>query len=73
MTNEPAVTTGTITAIVTALIAVLVAFGLPLTSDQQDAILGLIAVAAPLVAAVIIRPKVTPNSKVISANKEAQK
>lgn len=73
MKNEPAVTTGTIVAIVSALIAVIVAFGLPLTDEQQNAIIGAVSVIAPLVVAVVVRPRVTPNSKVINATKEAQK
>lgn len=60
MTREPLITTGTITAAVVALIALLVAFGLDLTDDQVSAILGVIAVAAPIVVALAARSKVTP-------------
>lgn len=60
MKSEPVVTVASITAAVAALIGVLVAFGVPLTDDQQKALLGLVAVVAPLVAAVIARRKVTP-------------
>lgn len=55
MKTEPSVIIGIITALVAACINVAVAFGLNLTDDQQQAILGFTAVAAPLIAAVIIR------------------
>ena len=55
---EPLVTTGTITAAVTAVIALIVAFGLPVSDDQQAAILGIVGVAAPLIVAFIGRSKV---------------
>lgn len=60
MTREPLVTAATITALVTALIGVLVAFGIDLTDDQQKAVLGLVAVVAPLAVALFSRSKVTP-------------
>lgn len=48
MKTEPVITTSLITAAATAIIALLVAFGLPLTGAQQQAILAVVAVAAPL-------------------------
>lgn len=60
MKNEPAITIGSVTALVTALVGLLVAFGVPLSTEQQTAIIGLVAVAAPIVAALLIRRKVTP-------------
>ena len=60
MKNEPAITSGSVTALVTALVGLLVAFGVPLSTEQQTAIIGLVAVAAPIVAALLIRRKVTP-------------
>lgn len=60
MKNEPVVTVASITALVAAVLALLVAFGLPLSNDEQQAILGLAAVVAPLVAALVARRKVTP-------------
>lgn len=60
MTREPLVTVGTITGAVTAIIALLVAFGLDLSAEQQTAILGVVAVAAPFVVAAATRSKVTP-------------
>lgn len=56
--SEPLVTTGTITAVVTALIALFVAFGLPVSDDQQAAILGVVAVVAPFVVAFVGRRRV---------------
>ena len=60
MTREPLVTVGAITAAVAACIGLLVAFGVDLTGDQQTAILGVVAVVAPLVVAALTRSKVTP-------------
>lgn len=60
MTREPLVTVGTITGAVTAVIALLVAFGFDLTAEQQTAILAVVAVAAPFVVAAATRSKVTP-------------
>lgn len=65
MKTEPSVIAGTATAVVTAALALLVSFGLGLTDDQQKAILGFVAVVAPLVGAFIVRSKVTPNAKVV--------
>lgn len=48
-TTEPVISTATVTSAVTAVLALLVAFGLPLTDEQQVAILGVTAVVAPLV------------------------
>jgi hypothetical protein len=58
--NEPAVTIGGLTAAAAALIAVALAFGVPLTDGQQAAILGAVAVVGPLVAAFLTRARVTP-------------
>ena len=65
MKTEPLVSIGSITAAATALIALLVAFGAPLTEEQQIAILGVVAVAAPIAVAIAARPRVTPNGKVV--------
>jgi hypothetical protein len=58
--KEPALKVGTYTAIVSALLTVAASFGLNLTAQQTTAILGAVAVLAPIVAAVITRSKVTP-------------
>lgn len=60
MKREPAITVGTISAAVAAILALLVAFGLDVTEEQQTAILGVVAAIGPLVAGLLIRHKVTP-------------
>lgn len=49
MDKEPVVTVAMVTGIGSAFVACLVAFGLPLNNNQQGAVLGLLAVVAPLV------------------------
>lgn len=60
MNTEPALTVASITAAVTAALALLVSFGLNISADQQTAILGVVAVVAPFVVGIATRPKVTP-------------
>lgn len=60
MKSEPAITIGSISAGVGAIIALVVAFGVPLTEDQQIAILGVVAAVGPIVATVITRRYVSP-------------
>lgn len=60
MTREPLVTIATITAFVSALLTFLTAFGLDLTEEQTVAIMGIMTVLAPLLVALLVRPKVTP-------------
>lgn len=55
---EPLITVGGITAGVTAVLALLVAFGLSLSDAQNAAVLGVAAVLAPIVVAVVGRLKV---------------
>lgn len=62
MEHEPAITVGTVTALVAALIVVATAFGLPLTDPQTQSLLGLTAIVGPLVAALVTRRKVTPSN-----------
>lgn len=64
MSKEPAITIGTVSAAVAAIIGLAVAFGAPITEDQQIAILGVVAAVGPIVAAVLIRHVVTPVSKI---------
>lgn len=59
MKTEPVITVATVVSAATALLAVLVAFGLPVTDTQQAALLGVVAVAAPLVV-ILARRWVTP-------------
>lgn len=63
--TEPLITVATVTAAVTAILALLTAFGISLSDQQQTAILGVVAVAAPLVVALVARTYVTPNAKVL--------
>lgn len=58
MRREPAAVIGTITAIVTALLALAVAFGVDLSEEQRSAILALVATVAPIAAALLIRRSV---------------
>lgn len=62
MTNEPVLTVAGITAAVSALITLLVSFGLDLSDAQTNSILGVVAVVAPLVV-VYARKHVTPVAK----------
>ncbi|MEV6801323.1 hypothetical protein AB0M91_23695 [Micromonospora rifamycinica] len=56
--TEPLLTVGSLTALVTAVLALVVAFGLPVSDDQQTAILGVVAVVAPLVVMAVGRSRV---------------
>lgn len=56
--EEPLVTVGTVTAGASAVIALLVAFAVTLSEVQVTAILGVVAVLAPTVVAVVGRRKV---------------
>lgn len=56
--TEPLWSVASLTAIATALIALVTAFGLPLSAEQQAAILGVVAVVAPIVVAVAGRGRV---------------
>lgn len=60
MNSEPLVTVASLTAAVSALLALLVAFGLDLTDGQNVAIMGAVGVLAPLVVAWAARGKVMP-------------
>lgn len=62
--TEPVLTAAGITAAVAAVIALIVAFGVELSEVQTTAILGVVAVLAPLVVT-IARRYVTPNDKVV--------
>lgn len=60
MSNEPVLTAAAVAPILIALIYTLRAFGVPLTDDQQESIITLIATALPLLLAWWARQKVTP-------------
>ena len=65
MKYEPLISVSSIVAAATAVVALLVAFGVPLTEDQKVAILGLVGVVAPVIVALVTRGKVTPNAAVV--------
>lgn len=64
MNTEPAILIGSIGGLVAAALALAVAFGAPITPDQAKLVVAFIALLAPVVAGLLIRPQVTPNSKV---------
>lgn len=59
MNREPVITVATIVAVVGALVALLVAFGLDLTNEQRAEILSFTTVVAPLLV-IAARKYVTP-------------
>ena len=61
--NEPVMTAAIGTALVTAVLFLLTSFGVNLTTDQQNAILGLAAIVLPLVFNWAARQRVTPVHK----------
>lgn len=65
--REPAITAASVTALAAAVLALLVAFGVQITPQQRDAFLGLLAVLAPLWVALLVRPHVTPNARIMEA------
>ena len=56
---EPAIAVG----LAAAVIGAAVAFGLPVTDDQRDSLLAVVAILAPILAGATIRGKVTPVDK----------
>ncbi len=56
--SEPLLSTGTIVTTATAILALIVSFGVPVTDAQQAAILGVLAVTAPLLVAIVGRGRV---------------
>lgn len=64
MDREPLITAATITALVSALVGLVVQFGVELTDGQQKAIFAVAAILAPLIVGFIARRKVTPTSQV---------
>ena len=61
MRHEPAVILGAVTGLVTAIIAVLVVFGVNVSANQRDAVLALVvalAGLAPLVSGLLTRQRV---------------
>ena len=63
MNREPVITAASVASVVSALVGLLVAFGLQLTKDQIAALMAFVGVVAPIVAAVVARQHVTPVDK----------
>jgi hypothetical protein len=55
---EPLAGVAGVTALATAVLALIVAFGVPVDNDQQAAILGVLAVAGPVVTGLVGRGRV---------------
>jgi L-lactate permease len=53
--NEPLITAGVIGSVVSALVVLLAAFGLPFTEEQVSAINGFVAVVAPIAVTLVGR------------------
>lgn len=53
--TEPLITVGSITAVIAAALLLAKSFGIPVSDDQQQALVGFVAVAAPLVVAFVGR------------------
>lgn len=62
ISREPVITTASVTALIIAVCALLRAFGVPITGDEQDAITGFVGAAGVIVAGFIARGYVTPLS-----------
>lgn len=71
MTDDPSALWGAVVALVGAVVALLVAFGVELTDQQVQAILGLFAAVGPLVTALLIRRTAWRPSSVRRAVAEA--
>lgn len=59
-TREPLITRAGVVSVVTAVLGLLVVFGVPIDKDTKTAILGVAAAVAPFVVALVTRHKVTP-------------
>ena len=70
--TEPALQWGGIVAAIAAALVVAKAFGLPLSEEQESAVLQFLAVLGPIITAVVIRQSVfSPASTVKIANEAA--
>lgn len=64
--GEPLWTVAGMTSAVAAILGLLTAFGLSITSEQQAAIMSVVAVLAPTVVAVLVRKKIVPAQDVVA-------
>lgn len=70
--SEPALTWGGIVAAIAAALVVAKAFGLPLTEEQENAVLQFLTILGPIITAVIIRQSVfAPDTVQRIANESA--
>lgn len=60
MKNEPVLTAAALASVVSAVLALLIAFGVSLSEVQTAAILGAVGTVAPFALAFLARSKVTP-------------
>jgi len=60
MNQEPVLTAAAVASFVSAVLALLVAFGVGLSPDETAAVMGVVGVVAPIVAAYFARKRVTP-------------
>jgi hypothetical protein len=70
--KEPAVIIGAIGSVVTSIVALLVAFGLNLTVDQQTAIVGVVLTVTPLIVGLITRQYVFAPATVAALEEEPE-
>jgi ABC-type enterobactin transport system permease subunit len=63
MKNEPVVLGGLVTGLVTAVLALVIAFGVDLTQEQQVAILGVVTALIALVAWLVRRKTYGPETE----------
>jgi hypothetical protein len=68
--TSPLITTAAITSLVSAIIAVLIAFGVGLTEAQVTAIMGLVAVAAPWIVVAVGHVTTTPLNNPVDVDGE---
>lgn len=60
MTNEPVAVTTSVIAFISAVIAMLPLFGVPLTAEQAAGIMAVVVAAGGVVSTLLIRSQVTP-------------
>lgn len=72
-TGDPSAQGGTVGALVAAVIALLVAFGVPISSEQTVAVLGAVAVAGPPLTALLIRRRAWRPSSVAATLDEVER
>ena len=64
-TSEPALSIGAISALISAVLALIVVLGVQLPDGFEAALIGVVAAAGPIIAAIITRARVTPTQDVV--------